>query len=426
MVQYPKKRNILCIDLRSFYASCECVLRGLDPMNVKLAVIGNLKRPGSICLAQTPPLKKVTGTSRCRLFEIPKLDDLLLVPARMKKYLEISQSIVRVILKYVPNEDLHIYSIDESFLDVTETMHLFAESEEELATIIMDDILSETGIPSACGIGPNMLLAKLALDNEAKKNKNGIAHFTYENVKEKLWPIAPLSKMWGIGKRLEQTLNNMGIYKVGDIAKYDINKLSKKLGIIGEELYHHSHGIDFSIISEPHKCKEKNYGIGQTLFKDYFYNVKVVMLEQLEELGMRIRMKQKVGRTLHLSIGYSKETGGGFSRQITLNEPTNLTDEMYTACEKIFDKYYDGRPIRRISVSIGNLSDDSHTQLDLFKNRLKDKRLAYAMDEIRHKFGKNALLRATSYQKEGTARVRNKLIGGHYKDIEDHPDYRAT
>ncbi|MDF2699670.1 MAG: hypothetical protein K0Q49_1226 [Haloplasmataceae bacterium] len=421
MLEYNMNRKIMCIDLRGFYASCECVMRGLDPMKTLLAVVGSLKRQGSIVLAISPPCKKNGVKTRCRFFELPKDKGIIFAPARMNTYLEFSQKIVRIFLKYVPIEDLHIYSIDESFLDVTETMHLFASDIKELAKLIMDDIMFETGLPAAAGIGPNMLLAKLSLDNEAKKNPDGIALWNYEDVETKLWPITPLSEMWGIGANLERTLNSMGMYKIGDIANFDVKKLGKKLGIIGEELYYHSHGIDNSEIGTPHEIHDHNYGIGQTLFEDYYENIRIVMLEQVEELGMRIRMKRKMGKTIHLSIGYSRDIGGGgFSRQVTLDQPTNLTNEMYEACEYLFNKFYDGRPIRKIQISIGSLCEDKPIQLGIFEDRNRQQKLAYAMDEIRSKFGKASLLRGVSYLDKGTSIRRSKLIGGHYAELEYH------
>jgi DNA polymerase V len=311
--------------------------------------------------------------------------------------------------------------VDESFLDVTETLHLFAKDERELAKIIMEDIIQETGIPSACGIGPNMLLAKVSLDLEAKKNPDGIAFWRYEDVPEKLWPVTPLSEMWGIGRNLEEKLNEMGMFKIGDIAHYDLTKISSKLGIIGEELYSHSHGIDRSRIRQPYHIKSHNYSLGQTLFEDYYYDIKQVMLEQIEELAMRIRMKRKVGRTIHLSVSYSRDMGGGgFSRQITLDEPTNLTSEIYEACLHLFYKYYDASPIRKLNISIGQLSEDGPTQLNLFEDRVREKELAYSIDGIRTKFGKKSLLRGVSYLNKSTSLRRTQLIGGHYSELEHH------
>lgn len=418
MLEYPDSRYILCIDLRGFYASCECVMRGLDPTEAKLAVVGSIEREGSIVLAISPGLKKLGYPSRCRYYELPRDIGIIFAPARMKVYLEFSQKIVEIFLKYVPMEDLHIYSVDESFLDVTESMHLFARDVREMARVIMNDIYKTTGLLSACGIGPNMLLAKLSLDLEAKKNPDGIAYWHYHDVEKKLWPVTPLQEMWGIGANLEKILNSMGMYKVGDIANYDVKRLKQKLGVMGEELYYHSHGIDYSIIRKPHEIHDHNLGIGQTLYEDYYENIRIVMLEQCEELGMRIRSYRKMGKTIHLSIGYSKETGGGgFSRQITLDEPTNLTQEIYEACERLFNKFYDGRPIRKITISIGKLCDDRPLQLGLFDDRARKQRLSYAMDEIRKRFGKSSLLRGVSYLDKATSLRRSKLIGGHNAEL---------
>lgn len=419
-----EERIILCIDLRGFYASCECVMRGLDPETTRLAVVGNLNRPGSIVLAISPAVKKLGVPSRCRYYELPKDKGIIMAPARMKAYLEYSQKIIQVFLKYVPIEQLHIYSIDESFLDVTDTMHLFANDAREMAKRILKDIKDETGIPAACGIGSNMLLSKLALDLEAKKRHDSIAYWRYKDVEEKLWPVSPLSEMWGIGSQMEKHLNAMGIYKVGDIARYDVNKLIKKFGVLGEELYYHSHGIDYSRIDEPYQIKSRGFSIGQTLFEDYYENVIHVLLEQVEELAMRIRLKGKMGKTIHLSIGYSKDIGGGgFSRQVTLEEPTNLTSEIYDACLYLFHKYYDGRPIRKVTVSIRQICDDSMVQLNLFNDRYKERQLAYSVDEIRQKYGKASVLRGISYLKHGTALRRSKLIGGHYAELKHHDNH---
>lgn len=417
MVKYLEERKILCIDLKGFYASCECVMRGLDPFKTKLAVVGNIKRQGSIVLAISPKLKESGVSSRCRLYEVPKDENIILAPARMRKYLEYSQRINEIYLKYVPIESMHIYSIDEVFLDVTESMHLFSDDIFRLTKIIMNEILEKTGIPSSAGIGPNLLMAKLALDIEAKKKKDRIAVWKYSDIEEKLWPVTPLSKMWGIGPRMERNLNQMGIYSVGDIARYSVDKLSERFGIIGEELYYHSYGVDYSVIGKKYKTVSRGFGIGQQLFKDYFYNVKTVILEQCEELAARLRRKGVVGSTVHLSIAYNREVRGGFSRQIKLSQPTNLTSEIYEACEAIFDKFYEGEPIRKIQIGVNGVEGEDYCQLSLFNDRVKERQVSKVMDEIRDNFGKNSLLRGISYKEDATGRVRNTLIGGHNADI---------
>ena len=196
------KRNIMCIDLKSFFASCECIERGLDPFKVPLVVANDKQGNGAITLAITPYLKKQGIASRTRLYDIPNNIKYTIVPPRMKLYIKKSKEVVNIYLDYVSQEDLHIYSIDECFLDVTDYLKLYKKTDYELAEEILKTIYEKTGLTATCGIGPNMLLAKVAMDVEAKKYKNGIAKWTYEDIPTKLWPITPLSKMCGDWARI--------------------------------------------------------------------------------------------------------------------------------------------------------------------------------------------------------------------------------
>ena len=240
---YPE-RHILSIDLKSFFASCECVERKLDPFKVPLVVANPNQGEGAITLAVTPYLKNKGIKSRGRIYEIPKTIAYAIVPPRMKLYIDYSQKVLSVFLDYVAKEDLHVYSIDESFLDVTDYLKLYKKTDYELAEEILMEITKRTGLTANCGIGPNILLAKIAMDTEAKKYKNGIAKWSYQDIPKKLWTISPLSKMWGIGPRMEKRLNNLGIRTVGALAKYDKNRLKDKFGIIGVNLWEHANGID--------------------------------------------------------------------------------------------------------------------------------------------------------------------------------------
>src|SRR5690606_21174370 len=199
-------KYIACIDMRSFYASCAAVELGQDPMETYIAVVGNQERKGSVVLAASPRMKKEFGVKTgTRLFEIPDDPRIQLVEPKMQFYLEISMEITKLFNQYVPQEDIHVYSVDESFIDFTGIIKQW-DSAEEIAIDLQDSIMRQFGLPSAVGIGPNMLLAKLALDLEAKKQ--GVAHWQFEDVQEKLWPVYPLSKMWGIGSKMEANLNN--------------------------------------------------------------------------------------------------------------------------------------------------------------------------------------------------------------------------
>lgn len=418
MDEYLQYKNILCIDLKSFYASVECVERGLDPFKTPLVVADKTRGDGSIVLAVTPYLKKQGVPSRCRLFELPKNKNIIYAPPRMRRYLEVSADIVSIYLDYVSEEDLHIYSIDEVFLDVTSYLKYHKKSDYELAETILDDIFSKTGIPATCGIGPNMLLAKIALDIESKKNKNGIAKWTYDDVESKLWNIKPLSEMWGIGKRMEANLNKMGIFSVYDLANYDKDKLISEFGVIGEELFYHANGIDLSVISNnTYVSKRKSFGLGQTLFKDYDgHSIMCVIRDMVDIVCMRLRSAKKKAQVVHLSIGYSRSVGGGFGRQLKLDNYTNSNNEVYDACIFLFKKYYDGSPIRRVSISLSKLIEKSNIQLNLFENpdkMIKLEKLDSTVDNIKLKHGNNSILRASSYTENSTVRFRNSLIGGH-------------
>lgn len=412
-----KKRSIICIDLKSFYASCECVARGLDPFSVPLAVVGRIDEPGSIVLAASPALRERGAKSRCRVYELQAFKDIIMVPCRMNYYLTVSEHILKIYLQYVAYEDLYIYSIDEVFIDVTSYLNLYRCSPSELAYQMMCDILKQTGIPSTCGVGPNLLLAKVALDTEAKSAANGIAVWDFQDVPTKLWPIQPLSKMWGIGQKLEKRLNRLGIYCVGDLAQYPVEFLKREFGVLGEQLHQHSHGIDESDLHEVYDTKFPTLGVSQMLMRDYFaYDIRTILFEQVEEVMLRLRSKKLCCQTVSLGIGYSRSVGGGFTKRMTLDQPTDLSELVFETCITLFKQGYQGSPIRKVSISVGRLSERGQTQLSLFHDVTKQQQITYAMDEIRLKHGKNALLRAISYQEEGTARYRNTLMGGHKAD----------
>ncbi|MBN2504969.1 MAG: Y-family DNA polymerase, partial [Bacilli bacterium] len=353
MEEYRLRKNIICIDLKSFYASVECSLLGLDPYKTPLVVADHSRGGGSIVLAVTPYLKKLGVPNRCRIYELPKNVKIIFQKPRMEKYLEYSTKIIEIYLRYISEDDMYVYSVDEVFLDLTSYLDYYKMTDVEIAKKIMDTIYQETGVYSSCGIGPNMLIAKLALDLESKSVKDFIAKWNYENLPEKLWPITPLSKMWGIGRNLEARLNKMRLYKVGDIANTDVKRLKRAFGIIGEELYYHTHGIDMSLIQDKLKLKpvSKSYGTGQTLFRDYYKpEIFQIVLEMIDDVCRRLRITRKQAQTIHFGIGYSKDTGGGFARQITLGKPTSSESTVYQTCLKLFEDNYEGMPIRRVHV----------------------------------------------------------------------------
>ena len=414
------KRNIMCIDLKSFFASCECVERGLDPFKVPLVVANKKQGNGAITLAVTPALKKKGIPGRVRLYDIPQNIKYEIVPPRMKLYIEKSKQVVSIYLDYVAPEDLHIYSIDECFLDVTDYLKLYKKTDYELAEEILKTVEEKTGLTATCGIGPNLLLAKVAMDTEAKKYKNGIAKWTYDDVEKKLWSITPLSKMWGIGPRMEKKLNILNIYTIGELAHYDKNILKDKFGVMGQELWNHANGIDLSKISDFKVTpKDKSYSHSQVLFKDYDgNNVKLIIAEMVDVICARLRASGKESRVIGFGIGYSKDVDGGFYHSIKLETSTDSPREITNICFLIFDRYYNNLPIRKVSISCGGLTKKSGVQLNLFdsiENKNEEVKVNTAVDEIKSKFGKNSIVKASSLLPDSTAIARNEKIEGHHE-----------
>ncbi|WP_430530777.1 Y-family DNA polymerase, partial [Bacillus cereus] len=292
-------RIILCVDLRSFYASVSCIKMGLDPMHTKLAVVGDVNRNGSIVLAATPPLKAMGVKKMARLYEIPRQKDILVVNPIMGTYIKCSNYITKLALQYVPYEDFHQYSCDEFLLDITDSIHLFANDPYEFALKFKREIYDHTRIECTIGIGPNPLMSKVALDIEAKKNKEGIAHWKYEDIPTKLWSIRPLNKFWGISYKTEEKLNRKGIHSIGDLANYPLKYLKQSFGKIGEELHLHSNGIDFSRISEKYVPVTTSIGKSQILMRDYtIEEFPIVLLEHIEEVCYRLRRQNKLAQTV--------------------------------------------------------------------------------------------------------------------------------
>lgn len=417
MDQVYLNRNFLCIDLKSFFASAECLDRGLNPFTTPLVVANPTQGNGAITLAVTPYLKTLGVKSRGRLYEIPKNIKYMIAKPRMSLYLTKSREVVEVYLKYVSLEDLHIYSIDECFLDVTNYLKMYEKSDYELALDILEDVQKSTGLTATCGIGPNMLLAKLSMDIEAKHNKDFIAKWTYDDIPTKLWPIHPLSKVWGIGPRMEVNLNRLGIYSMYDLAHYDRHKLKQKFGVIGTEFWNHANGIDLSLIGDMEKTKDKSYSHSQVLFKDYNgNNIKIIIREMVEVVTMRLHKNHVTSSLIGLGIGYSKDVGGSFYHQIKLDQATDVENVILANALMIFDKYYEDLPIRKVTISCGRLQEKSGVQLNIFDNIEKireQEQINEAILEIKDKYGKNALLKASSLLDDSTIQERNKKIGGH-------------
>ena len=412
------ERNILCIDLKSFFASVECVERNLDPFTTPLIVADPSRKGGAITLAVTPYMKTLGVPSRGRVFEIPKNIKYITAPPRMSLYVKKSKEVINCFLDFVSKEDMHVYSIDEAFLDVTDYLKLYKMDDVTLAKTIMARIKEKTGLTSTCGIGPNLLLAKVALDIESKHSPDFIAKWTYEDVKTKLWNITPLDEMWGIGSKTMKKLNDLGIYNVGDINKYSKDFYKKRFGVLGEELYLHANGIDNSNIKDDkYEIKNKSYGLSQILYKDYTPEEAILIIKEMcETICKRLRNNKKVCGVVGFGIGYSRSVGGGFYHSKKLSESTDNENVIFSVCKSIYDSYIEEEPIRKVSISLGKITDNNYVQLNLFEEVNETiNEIPIVVDEINKKFGDNAILKASSLLNYSTIKVRNKKMGGHNK-----------
>lgn len=413
-----KNRTIAVIDLKAFYSYVECLDRGLDPWSTPLVVADKERGTNTIVLSVSPFLKKHGIPSRCRIKELPKKFKYIYAVPRMERYLEKSADVINVLYHFVSEEDVHVYSVDEAFVDLTSYLEYYHKTPLQMVSTIIKQIKDDTGLQATAGIGDNFFLAKVALDIYAKKERNGIARMSIDDIKEKLWPITPLSKVWSIGRRTELKLNAMNIYTVKDIATSDVDYLKSKFGVMGEQLWRHANGIDEADIHEKYEPKEKSLSLGQVLFRDYQKDEAVTIIrEMIDELGSRLRSQNKMTQIVAIFIGYSKNKGG-FARRSTLLAATDDSETLLEAILELYKKYVTDLPIRNISISFGGLVDSSHQQLNLFEDEKKQEQrhnLQKAMDKLHAKYGKNSVLRASSLLEESTVKERNEYIGGHRK-----------
>ena len=414
------QKYYLCIDLKTFYASVECVERGLDPFNTNLVVADPTRGKGTICLAISPKMKMLGVKNRCRIFEIPPTIKYIIATPKIKKYIEYSANIYAIYLKYFAKEDIHVYSIDEAFMDVTKYLKLYKLNPIELAKKIIKDIFKTYGITATAGIGTNMYLAKIALDITAKHNPNNIGYLDEEKYKKELWYHKPLSDFWQIGKGIERRLNKMRIFNMYDIAHTEQKRLYKEFGVNAEYLIDHSWGKESCTIADIKAYKPKTNSItnSQILFEDYSFVKARLVLKEMVELGsLRLIESNLVTGTISLYIGYSKNIIKATGGTRKLSNYTNTYSELLKAFLEIYDKTTDKSvAIRRIGVNFVNVIETENVQLSLFKDQEKideERKLELAMCSIKNKMGKNAIIRGMDLEEGATTMMRNKLIGGH-------------
>ena len=413
-----EKRTIAVIDLKAFYSYVECLDRGLDPWKTPLVVADKERGTNTIVLSVSPFLKKQGIPSRCRIKELPKKYSYIYAVPRMERYLEKSANVLDVLYHFVAEEDVHVYSIDEAFVDLTTYLNYYKKTPLQMVTTIINQIKEDTGLQATAGIGDNFFLAKVALDIYAKTAKNGIARLSINEIKEKLWPITPLSKVWSIGARTEAKLNKMNIFTVRDIATSNIDFLRSKFGVMGEQLWRHANGIDEADIHETYEPKERSFTLGQVLFRDYNKKEAITIIrEMVDTLTSRMRNENKMCNMVSIYVGYSKNMGG-FSRRATLLSATDDSKVLLEAVLEIYHRYVQDLPIRNVGIYYGGLVAASHQQLNLFEDEKKQNsrhNLEKAVDKLHSKFGNNSVLRASALLEESTIKERNEYIGGHRK-----------
>ena len=408
---------VAVIDLKAYYATFECIERGLNPFTTPLAVTDTSRKGATIVLSVSPYLKSLGVPSRLRRRDLPDIPGMILATPQMEKYVKKSAEVVSIFLDYIGEEDLHVYSIDESFLNIGPYLKLYKCGPIDLCKKILSSIKEKTGLIGTCGIGPNMFLAKMADDKEAKNAKDFIALWDYKDVPTKLWPLKPLSEMWGISHGFETRLNALGLYTVYDVAHYSKDILVDKFGIIGEDIYEHANGRDETDVRDKYVPVNKNLSLGQVLMRDYTINeAKLIISEMVDELAIRLRQTGLKATSVSLMIRYSfSSTIPPFHHQLSI-DPTDLNSDLKSALMYLYDTYIKEGFIRQVGISFSGLIHKESEQLSLFKNLSaidKERSLYKALDEIYKKYGKNKVLKASSLTKASTIKERHNQIGGH-------------
>lgn len=421
-----KQRVYFCIDMKTFYASVECAERGLNPFETNLAVVDETRGKNALCLAITPKMKAQGIKNRCRMSEIPKSINFIRALPRMQLYIDYAADIYEIYLNYFSPQDIHVYSIDESFIDVTDYLPMYNIDAVSFAKKLMNEIAAKMHIPLTAGIGTNLYLAKIALDITAKHSKDHIGYLDEESYIKTLWKHRPITDFWQIAQGTERRLAKYGIHDMEGIAKAPTDLLYKAFGVNAELLIDHAWGREPCLMEDikNYRSKSKSVSFSQVLSKDYTYEeAKLVMMEMVihgcQEMMRRKVITNKVG----IFVGYTfggREATGGTTRMI---ETTNLPSHIQPYVEKLFEKTTDKEtPIRRLGINFEDVCDEGCEGYDLFTNFEeveREKKREHAILEIADKYGKNAILRGLNYMDGATQRERNTFIGGHRAGFDD-------
>lgn len=413
---------IMLADCQSFYASVEKAAHP-EYRNKPVIVAGDPARRSGIVLAACPVAKQFGITTAETVGEaLGKCPDAVVIRPRMQSYIDVSLMITGIFESFT--DLVEPFSIDEQFLDVTGSLSYFG-SPEEIARRIQIKVMMSTGVWIRVGISSTKVLAKMATDIWAKKSKEGIFTLPGSDVESLLWP-QPVNKMFGVGSRMTAHFNRIGIVTIGDIAKLPLAELKRKMRIVmgrnsdiqAELFWQTANGIDHSTVTPGTHDHQQAIGHQMTLPKDYVRkeDIDVILLELSEEVCRRCRAKGYMGQVISVGAqGADFDRPAGFYRQITVVDPTNITNEVYEAARKLFYVHWDGLPVRKLGIAISKMTRDDQYQLTLFGNRERTRRLERITDQLKYRYGSAAILRATSLLGAAQALERSAKIGGHYK-----------
>ena len=407
-----KDRIYLCIDLKSFYASVECAERHLDAMTTNLVVADMSRTEKTICLAITPAMKALGIHNRCRIFEIPPHVKYIAATPRMQLYIDYAAEIYSIYLKYISKDDIHVYSIDEAFMDVTDYLSMYGLTARELGVRIVDEIHSRLNIHATCGIGTNLYLAKVALDISAQHSPDFIGELTEKSYQQTLWHHKPLTDFWRVGAGTAKKLAGYGILPMEDIARADEDFLYHLFGIDAELLIDHAWGREPVTITDikAYKPETNCLSSGQVLGCDYpFEDGKLIVKEMMDLLCLDL-VEKKIGYANRLNAPSAHGTA-------SLSDETNSDLLLIPAVTSLYERIVNPQmPIKRINISCNNVIPEECHQYNFFTDAAeleKNRKVQEAVISIKHKFGKNAILKGMNLEEHATTRERNLQIGGH-------------
>ena len=413
----------MCLDLKSFYASVECADLGVDPFATPLVVADASRGLGAITLAISPALKALGVKNRCRLFEIPSTIEYIAVKPRMRRYMEVSASIYGVLLESVAPEDIHVYSIDEYFIDVTSYSRLYKKTYYDLALLFKNKVLERTHIHATVGLGSNLFLAKVALDVLAKHTPQGIGVLNEELFKEKIWYHQPITDIWQIGKGIAHRLHKYGVVDLHGITTVPEDRWYKEFGVNAELLIDHAWGRETCTMKEIHAYRPAKHSLsrGQILLRNYSYEECFVPLrEMVESLLLELIAEEALTKHISLGVRYTDSTIKGTGGSRRLSKYTCSLEVLSQAVLELYkETVHRHQEIRQLSVGFDELVNRAAVpwEEDLFSDNSKEEEKAYQVErtvlEIKERFGGNSILRASSLQEEGTMQFRNTLVGGH-------------